>query len=337
MTTYTVRTAPASSSTGSSSRHGGGGTDTQRKGCKVRKAFSLLEMLVVIGIIGLLMSVLVVHISGGTESARASQCLANMSSLAKGCSQYAASSWHWPTAGSAERLSFDESSGIANARELYDEHPGWISWDSAGAYSRKPSSHIANLSWFTSSYETDAAKREYALTNGCLWRFVAGQASCYRCPEHLIKMARLGQKTMPNWSYVMNSYFGWDESLGSQAKDSKWEGQRFEYLKRAERRLLFAELKWEPWVGGDPSFSSSPGIDNDAILQYDPADGGECIAWNHKSGRDKVAHVVFADGHTERLSLPKAGLSASEAKHLTQWLCAGSDISFDGKKYRELK
>lgn len=300
----------------------------------MKKGFTLIEMLVVIGIIGLLMSVLVVYVTGGSESARAAQCLTNLANLARGCTQYGSVSGRYPLAGSIEQMTFNSTAGIRNARESYSERPGWVSWASMGAYRSGASSHIANGGWFTSAYDEDDRKREYCLTNGVLWKYVSANASCYRCPCHTRKVEG---KARPNWSYVMNSYFGWDDSNGQLAKDISDDGIWFADLKRADRRLLFAEMKWEAWQGEPPDFSPSPGIEHDSVLQYRSEDGGETIAWNHKSGRDKVAHVVFADGHVEKLTLPKKGLSNSEARDLTTWLCQGKDVSFDGTTYREMK
>ena len=68
----------------------------------MKKAFSLIELLVVIGILAILMGVLVVTTSGGTESARAARCLTNMRSLATACNTAALSRSTYPLAGSAE-------------------------------------------------------------------------------------------------------------------------------------------------------------------------------------------------------------------------------------------
>ena len=44
----------------------------------MKKAFSLVELLVVVAIIAILAGVLVSSFSGGTESARAARCLSNL-------------------------------------------------------------------------------------------------------------------------------------------------------------------------------------------------------------------------------------------------------------------
>ena len=64
--------------------------------------------------------------------------------------------------------------------------------------------------------------------------------------------------------------------------------------------------------------------------------GTENIGFNHVSGKMTFANVVFADGHVEKLRLPKAGMSDSELRELTAWLCMGEDVAFDGKNYTRL-
>ena len=48
----------------------------------MKKAFTIVELLVVIGIIALLMGVLIISFSGGMESARSAKCLSHLKHLA---------------------------------------------------------------------------------------------------------------------------------------------------------------------------------------------------------------------------------------------------------------
>lgn len=301
----------------------------------MKKAFTLIEMLVVIGIIGILMSVLIVHVMGGTESARAVQCLSNLGNLARAVQQYGSGHNHYPLAGSVERMYVNETN-LGVVKEVYEEIPGWISWNSRGAYTDngKSPNHASGQSFFTSAYCDKDDEREYCLTNGALWKCMNGSTSCYTCPNHLKNKEVLKLKRGPCWSYVMNSYFKYDDSIGSRAKSGWFYGHEFMKVERADRKLLFAELQWENYISGNaPDFGTGAGIKNDCTLQYDR---DELIGFNHKSGRDKVAHVVFADGHTDKILLPKGGLSTGDLKNLTRWLCTGKDFSFDGKRYKEL-
>jgi len=297
----------------------------------MKKGFTLVELLIVIGILSLLTVTLMVSMGGGTESARSAKCLTNMSNLAKAVQSAGMVNGYYPLAGSVEHVKFDESRGVKNATRLYYEQPGWISWKSQNAYNAGTSGHASSSSWIPSAYmdPADTDTRTYCLTNGVLWKHISGNRELFVCPAHAIKMAA----KKPLFTYVMNEYFGWDDSEGSKSKSENSRGRAYGALKRADRRLLFAEMQWHPTYGTEPRESSS-GTDCDCTLQYSK---NECIGFNHLSGRDKTAHVVFADGHTEKLIMPKNKLSDSDLQDLTTWLCEGKDVAFNGKKYEELQ
>lgn len=299
----------------------------------MKKGFTLIELLVVIGILGILMAVTAAVMSGGTQSALNVKCETNMRNLAAACQTYAMSTGFYPLAGSVEKMYIDTSRGVRNIQHLYTERPGWLSWYSNGSYKDNTTSHIANMGWWTSAYEQDNDTREYCYTNGALWKYVSSNREIFRCPLHVNKF----KNEPPAWSYVMNSYFGWDNSQGERAKDSAYLGQEYGRLKRADRRLLFAEI---PFMGyeRDANTTQSAGKENDCTLQYRDSDGGEVIGFNHKSGkRDKFALVAFADAHTERIQWPRQGLQQNNLRDLTKWLCEGKDVTFDGKRFEEAR
>ena len=224
--------------------------------------------------------------------------------------------------------------------------PGWISWDSQGAYAGTVQSHIASASWMTSSYDQDDIKRTYALTNGVLFKYVSGSRETYVCPEHA---KRMGPGVHVNWSYLMNAYFGWDKT--KRARSNSYAGRReYGLLSHSDKVLLFSEVPFMGFNSWQPE-GTSGSTDTDAILQY--GEGGldasskgaytggsaEEIGVNHKSGRNYCAHVAFADGHVEKLRIPMSGKepNTSGMAQLTSWLCAGYDVAFDGKNYSRVK
>jgi prepilin-type N-terminal cleavage/methylation domain-containing protein/prepilin-type processing-associated H-X9-DG protein len=298
----------------------------------MKKAFTLVELLVVIGILGILSAVLIGSFSGGTESARNAKCLTNMKNLASACQSYGMTHAHYPLAGSVERVRID-SSDPRNVKMQYSELPGWLSWNSENAYAGgSTSSHVANPGWFVSTYDQTAAVREHCCTNGSLWKYLSGNRGIFQCPAHVKKFG----KNPPAWSYVMNSYFGW-AGANASPKDGSYYGIHYGDLARADRRLLFAEI---PYMGVETAINTteSAGTECDCVLQYRSKDGGEMIGFNHSSGkRSKFAHVVFADGHAEKLVWPKDGLNEARVRELTEWLCTATDVTFTGKDYEELK
>lgn len=307
----------------------------------MKKAFTLIELLVVIGIIAVLMGVLLSALSGTSDAALNAQCLSNMKNLATAAQAYGSAKGHFPLAGSVEKSGVQVSVGNnGSVKRNYWELPGWISWNSKGAYDSSPKSHVASADWFVSAYNTEHTVREHCYTNAALWKYIAGNSEVFRCPVHAIwarkKLGPQGQ-TPPAWSYVMNSYFGWDSSQGQRPKPESWYGIEYTQLKHAERRLLLAELPFAGYEGADIDTSSGSGTVNDCTLQYRDKDGGETIGFNHTAGkRDKCAHLVFADGHTETILLPKKGADRNNLRELTKWLCEGKDVSFNGDRYEEL-
>ena len=270
----------------------------------MKKAFTLVELLVVIGIIGILSGVLIASFSGSSESARAAKCLTNLKNLASASQLYSSATTWMVCSSSGSYLSEDG--------KWYYETPGWVSWLSSGIF---PSQNEASGTEIGTYHESET-DRIYSLTNGVLWKYLSGTSSAYVCPEHVDAVAPAFR---PLWSYVMNSgVSGW-----------KYKG-----VTRADRRLLFAEMPFDGTVNGNYAPSTSRSKYNDSELQYWE---GDVIGFNHKAGKgEKCAHVVFVDGHVEKLRQPKGGLSDSQLKDLTQWLCEGKDISFDGKEYEKL-
>ena len=301
----------------------------------MKKAFTLVELLVVIGIIAILAGVMLGTFGGSTESAASARCLANMKNLATACQTYGMEHGRYPLAGSIEYFTMDASRGRRNVDLSYFEIPGWISWYSSKGYPSK--SHHENPS--VGMCSTDELQSDYALTNGALWKYVSKNRETYVCPSHAKKMAN-----PPHWSYLMNGYFGWTADGKTKASGSGY--VIYGHLNKADRILLFAEV---PFTGLGSSFpdGSGGGEDSDAVLQFAFVnDGGskglsgksgeEFIGFNHRSGKQYAAHVVFADGHAEKLVAPKEGMSDEELKNLTSWLCQGIDVSFDGKKYQRM-
>lgn len=316
----------------------------------MKKAFSLVELIVVIAIIGILAGVLFVSFSNSGESARTAQCLANMRNLASACQTYAMSQGFYPLAGSIEYSTIDEGDGYDNASEVFDEFPGWISWNSQNVYKNAPKGHQASASWMVSMFTPDEETRLYCLTNGALWKCVSGNRETYVCAKHRQKYASKSAK--PCWSYLMNAYFGWDYTQGGMALPRN--GIRREYGRetRADRVLLFGEVPFDGKIGSWQPDESAMGTDGDCVLQYDVgavkilggkgSNGGtgaahENIGFNHMAGKRACANVMFADGHGEKLLLPKGDMTDGMLRELTAWLCSGDDITFDGKRYSRIE
>ena len=295
----------------------------------MKKAFTLIELLIVIAIIAILAGVLMVSMGGATESARAAKCLANMHNLAVGCVGYRQDYGTYPLAASIEYRKRTEINGVYQT--VYGEKPGWISWNSSGQYANRPTSSIANTGFHKSAYGEGAATDEemyYCLTNGVIWKYVGGNSDVYVCPSHTKAMGKVW------WSYEMNGYFRGDVALKGETVFSDYGGRGAE--NGAERRLLFAEMPFNDSISASAEGEADTSqIYTDTAIQYDGlnAGGPEQIAFNHYVGKRKCAHVAYADGHVEKLQAPRTEQDRAE---LMKWLCEGTDISFNGSRYEEI-
>lgn len=294
----------------------------------MKKAFTLIELMIVIGIIGVLAGVILSQFGGATESSRLAVCQSNMRNLAQACQSAAMSSGFYPRAGTSEYVTMNSDGDMI--RGLYS---GWIGrpddHDHRGQYSGHVGGH--NIGCYTT--DEDAARQ--AISNGTIFASMSFDRKSYVCPGHArserVKSARLN----PQFSYAMNCYFGYDSSDGSEATASYGYPGVAYGMSRADRRLLFAEIPFTSVQ--DAVFSTSDSAELDCVLHYDDGESGspEQIGFNHVSGKLTIAHVVYADCHTARLTLPKSA-DAGQLRDLTEWLCRGYDVVFVGGQYEKV-
>ena len=306
-----------------------------------KSGFSLIELIVVIGIIGVLAGVMLSLFGGASDSAKAAKCMTNMRNLAAATSNYAMimEDGSRPAAGS---YAYYHHGG----RQVH-QRKGWISW----YYASNPFPSKSNVSNPDTVYlaseigsKQDEERHYFALTNGAIWAQCGRNAESYVCPLHVDACRKSGEKIKPYWSYVMNSRFGFSERNGAQLDSRQYLNNIKSYKNgtalSADRVLLFAEV---PFVSLPKAVASAQNAVQlkgessqfDCVLNYDSEDWSgikESIGFNHKGGKRYFAHVAFADGHVTKLMLPK-DMSDSQVRSLTMWLCQGDEIAFDGKAY----
>ena len=314
-----------------------------------RNGFTMLELLVVIGIIAVLAAALLAVFGTANESAYATKCLSNMRSLANAANAYAMRSDWYPLAGSREAI------GVGVGGTYYAEHIGWISWlsnrgDPFGTKrdnAQKPKNFVSIevCPFYGTGNDEDV---EYALTNGTVFVSAGRNRDIYLCPAH-VQYRKDHHLSKPYWSYVMNAYFKYDSSKGERATATVgYDGIRYGTIAKADRLVMFAELPTVK-MNGDGTFNEGSDGDRyacDCTLQYKSTIGGdnfntvwkgeaEELGFNHLVGkRGRCAHVVYADGHTAKIMPVQGGLSLQD---LTALLCAGKDVAYDGKNYKYLR
>lgn len=296
----------------------------------MKKAFTLVELLVVIGIISILAGILIAALSGSGESAKAVKCLTNMKNISNAIHAQGMGGM-FPLAGSVDVYATDMQT--SNNKGIGVAH-GWIGWQS----DQQGSGYI-------SPYSSDEELRRKCFENGAIWKAVSANSSVYVCPVHREIVKKQLGSSLPNgpaWSYVVNARFGW---MYKSSPFIHTPQQQYDTMKRSDRVLLLAELPFLKNYVQDPTFNSGAAKENDPILQYRNCEGGgqEVMGFNHKQGkRDIYAHVCFADGHTEKFKLPK-NANVGNLTDLTQWLCMPThdgkyngkqiDVIFNGEKY----
>ena len=305
-----------------------------------RRGFTLIEMLVVIGIIGILAGALLGNYSNIIERVRATKCQSNMRNLAQAVGSYAVCG-RYPYAESAQYIK--TTGGTDNGGVEINEFKGWVSWLSKGVKfpikGNSPSS-ITHCSYANKNNEQIL----FALTNGAIWTAVGKNKDTYLCPVHVDACRRKGV-TNPGWSYQMNAYFGYEMKKG-QAEATEYSYVEAGSLARADRTLLFAEI---PALESNskqarkarvnlPSVNLTGGDGEEAMcgcLKYKSLTGDSgngSIGFNHTRGNKIVGHVAFADGHVEALEAPKNG----DFSNLTDWLCQGMDVVYKQGNYSKI-
>lgn len=287
----------------------------------LQNGFTLVELMVVIGIIGMLAAALVTQVPRALEAGRAVKCKANLKNLAQAFSSYTVGQIsegddiHLPTAGSFEWRSID----LAHQILWYHSSAAWVSWTPNGQWPY-PSREVSMRDSMTPSTFFDRnsgnSKAFYSITNGVLWGSLGKDASVYICEVHKKNLERqLGARVYR--SYVMNRYFGYDDR-NDPASYHRWvHVGDVTKSGTAGIRLLLAELPGQ--LGKNAGTSTE---EADSVL--DP-NNNEYIGFNHKIGKKWIAHVVFADAHVEGLVQPQ-GANSTDLKDLTTQLCNGSEI-----------
>lgn len=299
----------------------------------MKKAFTLVEMLVVIGILGILIALIAANFGGASESANAAKCMSNMRSLFNAANAIGMECGCYPLAGMCYRESYNDE-----GESVLTPAPGWISFDRA----------VNPVPCYgTGSREDDL----HALTNGTrgkFWRASGANSEVYRCPTFTKNFVKK-RGVQPLFSYAMNagrpyvSGFMSDWTFDYQSFSPGLEGVvHYGSYNRADRMVMFAELPIVESCEYDPLAQRDT---CDGALQFNKKIGGrqfgnsdikgrtESIGFVHQDSRKRYfGHVIFADGHVERMVRPpKNGLQEAD---LTAHICTGNDCAMEANGYR---
>ena len=317
-----------------------------------RMGFTMLEVVVVMGIIGILLTIMMPLLSGTRNSALTAQCKNNMKSLALGAIAYAQGNSHGPGSFAAAGFyrSIDQKTSIPGRRRpgkglSYYPHRSWISnFGSVNDLNDSKSSPIiGDVVCFTDAND-DRLRR--AITNGAIWKASGESYETYRCPVHARAFQKTNDGRLPGWSYMMNQEFGFNRegkgvmsffgsnvggnitvSTDSSAAVDKGMKRKQSASRSPDKVLMFAEVQGvdvsEKGVSLKAVRSSS---ETDAVLEYP----NESMGFNHPMGKGRYGgNVAFADGHVDTVILP----IGTSPRDITRYLCQGFEIPHDGSKY----
>ena len=296
-----------------------------------KSAFSLVEMLIVLGIIAVLAGVLLSQFGGATDSARATQCATNLRNLVTAAQSYAMQQddGYYPAAQSFIYKVPDHKKNKLVERKRV----GWISG--------REENEIMNITPVPFNSADEEALR-YAITNGAagvMWQAMGATRTAYQCPIHA-EAFRKKNGRRPGWSYMMNREFGMTDTSN---KNQSWWGLKmtgsysFDNRSRSpDKVLMFAEYQAITINDSGDSVSldaklDASGTEADSVLDYK---NGEVIGFNHRvDKRHYAAHVAFTDGHVEKLHKPTSG--GISLKDLTKYLCRGHEVTFRNGSYAD--
>lgn len=307
---------------------------------RIRAGFTIIELLVVIGILGILLAALLPMVGSSRDSALTAKCKNNMKNLAMGvlsCAQGNDEYGHFPAAG------YYRSIEAKSRKKSYYPHRSWISnkGDIPMLNRSTGSVYLGEVAHFTDS-EDDVRN---AVTNGAIWHAAGASFEIYRCPVHAREYEKQNGGRQPGWSFMMNQEFGFNRDgvgsigfFGASIKSAitvstETNGKRNDKTNAQrghDKVLLFAEIQCAEVNDTKHGVSLKPaagGTETDAVLEYTK----ENMGFNHKIGKTRYGgNVAFADGHVDMIMMPTAG---GYIRDLTRYLCQGFAVPHDGSSY----
>jgi prepilin-type N-terminal cleavage/methylation domain-containing protein/prepilin-type processing-associated H-X9-DG protein len=244
-----------------------------RRPVNAPRGFTLVELLVVIGIIALLISILLPALNTARQQALSVKCLSNMRQLGNAFAMYVIDNKGW--------MPSCDTNGPISFTNFYDSgrNPQW------------PAGPTFKLTWVG---WVDAGPTEAALEDGTLWKYVKNN-KIYKCPADY--------NDYRNRSYSMNGLLctGGQDAFYAYSLDP-WKIYKVTQVRDASKTIAFAE-EADPQKGNNPTDLANqwngggwvqvPTVA--AIAQGLTTTWVDTVVSWHRHG----ANFAFVDGHAE--------------------------------------
>jgi len=307
-----------------------------------KTGFTLVELLVVMSIIGILAAALTTQITKARDTSRAVRCKANLRNLGQAALNYGVDNGILPWAGSHEWV---YSSRNGNSyKTTVGLRRGWVDWTKSDGsqefwpkdYSGGGASSCGKGAMVTAIVGIPGYM---SVTNGTLWSYMGRDLSAYICDAHVTqyRSTLASKKDMIYRSYFMNGYFGYNKDYLPVTLHRDIYLNSLSASGSAASLLMFAELPIKQ--DGIDAKAAVDGVLESVIVGYNDGrdtpsvPAREILGFNHLVGKQYVAHLVYADGHVDAISVGVAGLKANQMKGLAYFLCNGYEVPKDSANW----
>jgi len=236
-----------------------------------RRGFTLVELLVVIGIIAVLIGVLLPALNVARQQALSVKCLSNMRQLGTAFALYVVDNKGW--------MPSSDTCGPITPNQFYDA-TGTPLW---------PNGPTFNQTWVG---WVDAGPTEAALENGTLWKYIKNN-KLYKCPSDY--------NDYRNRSYSLNYVIctgAYDTGYQGNFNVNLWKVYKVSQVRDSTKTITFVE-EADPHNGNGPADLSAQW--NEGGWEQNPTGANLPSNWIdttpswHRNG----VNFTFVDGHAE--------------------------------------